>query len=39
LVLVTTIARFGERPEIRVLKCTECDQLDMYFFEKNAWRR
>jgi hypothetical protein len=37
LILVATIPRFGERPEIRVLKCTECERRDIDFLERDAW--
>jgi hypothetical protein len=37
LTLVATIPRFGERPEIRVLKCTECERRDIDFLEGDAW--
>ena len=36
LTLVTTIPRFGERPEIRVLKCIECERRDIDFLERDA---
>ena len=36
LILVTTIPRFGERPEIRVLKCVECEGRDIDFLERDA---
>jgi len=25
---VNTIPRFGDRPEIRILKCTKCEELE-----------
>jgi hypothetical protein len=34
---VTTIPRVGERPEIRVLKCIECERLDIDFLERGPW--
>jgi hypothetical protein len=33
---VTTIPRVGERPEIRVLKCIECERRDIDFLEDDA---
>jgi hypothetical protein len=29
-----TIPRVGERPEIRVLKCIECERLDIDFLQR-----
>jgi hypothetical protein len=37
LILVTTIPRVGERPEIRVLKCIECERHDIDFLDRDAW--
>ena len=36
LTLVMTIPRIGERPEIRVLKCIECERRDIDFPERGA---
>ena len=36
LTLVTTIPRVGDRPEIRVLKCIECERRDIDLLERDA---